>query len=94
MKSLIRHILAVPIWDTQCGAKILTRSLAEETFNRPFRTKWLFDVELLMRIGRHRLSRLVMEHPLHTWSDVPGTKLDVHAFTDLFKLLAHRREEL
>ena len=94
MKSLIRHILAVPIWDTQCGAKILTRSLAEETFNRPFRTKWLFDVELLMRIGRHRLSKLVMEHPLHTWSDVPGSKLDVHAFTDLFKLLAHRREEL
>jgi glycosyltransferase involved in cell wall biosynthesis len=68
-------ILGLPIYDTQCGAKVfraddlLRRSLAE-----PFRARWVFDVELLARLvaeNRSGLGPLVdtiaYELPLSTW---------------------------
>ena len=86
-KSIIRRILKAQVWDTQCGAKIFSRSLAEEIFDSPFRTKWLFDIELLMRIGCRRLSDLAVEHPVHAWSDVPGSKLGIDAIADFITLI-------
>ena len=86
-KSIIRGILKAQVWDTQCGAKIFSRNLAAEIFDSPFRTKWLFDIELLMRIGRCRLSDMVMEHPVRVWSDVPGSKLDINAIADFITLI-------
>ena len=86
-KSIIRRILKAQVWDTQCGAKIFSRSLAEEIFDGPFRTKWLFDIELLMRIGSRRLSDIAMEHPVHDWSDVPGSKLGVGTIADFIALI-------
>lgn len=86
-KSIIRRILKAQVWDTQCGAKIFSRSLAEEIFDSQFRTKWLFDIELLMRIGCRRLSDLAVEHPVHAWSDVPGSKLGIDAIADFITLI-------
>lgn len=87
VKSLINRIVGAEVWDTQCGAKIFSRSLAGEIFEKPFRTRWLFDVELLMRIGKQRLAEIAREHPLDIWHDVPGSKLDSYAFSDLLKLI-------
>ncbi len=75
VKSMLRRILGEYVWDTQCGAKVFSRSAAEEVFDRPFRTRWLFDVELLMRFGRRRLVSRVREVPLMCWRDVPGSKI-------------------
>ena len=74
-KSLIRKILGLYIWDTQCGAKVFTRETAKELFRHPFRTRWLFDVELLLRLGRRRLATCVCEMPIMSWRDVPGSKI-------------------
>lgn len=74
--------LEMAVYDTQCGAKLLrvTPEL-ERVVARPFQTRWLFDIELLMR---HRLSlglepatyqRFVYECALHVWTDVPGSKV-------------------
>lgn len=79
IKAAIRRILKVPVWDTQCGAKIFTRDIAAELFAKPFMTKWLFDVELLQRLGRKRLISQVCEFPVSEWHDVPGSKMDMRA---------------
>lgn len=77
VKMFIRRVLGMQVYDTQCGAKIFDRELAGEIFAEPFRTRWLFDVELLKRIGAKRLVRNTMEHPLATWRDVPGSKMTI-----------------
>ncbi len=75
VKSILRRVLGEYVWDTQCGAKVFSRDAAAELFERPFRTRWLFDVELLLRFGKRRLSSGVCEVPLMSWTDVPGSKI-------------------
>jgi glycosyltransferase involved in cell wall biosynthesis len=82
VRLIIRFALGVPVWDTQCGAKIFTRELAQELFKNPFRTQWLFDVEILSRLGK-RLSTTVRECPLNAWFDVPGSKINLRALMEL-----------
>lgn len=74
--------LALPVYDTQCGAKLMrvTRSL-EAALARPFRSRWSFDVELLSRLlypddGIEPTPLAgVIEVPLRSWKDVSGSKL-------------------
>ena len=72
-------ILALPVYDTQCGAKVFRRSAAlEDALALPFLSRWVFDVELLGRMlsGANRLtSDQIMEEPLRTWRDIAGSKL-------------------
>ena len=75
MKFLIRRLLSAPVYDTQCGAKVMTRALAERLFARRFVSRWLFDVELFRRMGRRAILRGVRELPLEFWRDVAGSKL-------------------
>jgi len=96
VKSLVRRFLGVDVWDTQCGAKVFARETARNIFRDPFRTRWLFDVELLSRLGRKGMLRAVLEIPLSSWRDVSDSKFGVgescRAFFELMRLLvfAHR----
>jgi dolichyl-phosphate beta-glucosyltransferase len=74
--------LGLPVYDTQCGAKLFRRSEAlVDALARPFTSRWAFDVELLARLVRPRpgIGALevgrIREEPLLAWSDVPGSKL-------------------
>lgn len=49
---IIRKTLGMEIKDTQCGAKIMTKDVIENTFKEKFITKWLFDVEIFMRMKK------------------------------------------
>lgn len=77
--TLISMTLDLPSYDTQCGAKLFSRKLAQELFNEPFLSTWLFDVELLARIialyGRSQASRMVFELPLLGWKDIGTSKV-------------------
>ena len=88
--------LGVRFYDTQCGAKLF-RVSPEITslFQAPFRTRWLFDVEILARViaaprepGRPRVEEIVYEYPLHEWRDVTGSKVRPRDFLAAFFELA------
>ena len=70
------------IYDTQCGAKFFRVTPAlRAAVDKPFISRWAFDVELLGRIlvGGDGVPALpaerVVEEPLLAWRDVPGSKL-------------------
>ena len=72
--------LGLAVYDTQCGAKIFRASdLARRVFGTPFRSRWVFDVEILARyvvaLGREQASLRIVELPLDAWTEVPGSKV-------------------
>ena len=92
--------LGLPVYDTQCGAKIFrANGTLREAFGRPFRARWIFDVEILSRyiaaLGRAEAARRIYELPLTRWTNVPGSKLKLHdgvrAAWDLVRISAARR---
>ena len=95
-------MLRLPIYDTQCGAKLF-RVTPEFTqiLERPFLSRWIFDVEILARfIARHKADRTqvhdeIYEFPLPTWTDVAGSKVSPFDFLKAFgELLLIYREYL
>jgi hypothetical protein len=80
--TLISVALGVKSYDTQCGAKIFRKELLEPAFSEPFVSRWIFDVELLLRLG----DRTIIECPVREWHDVPGSKVGV--LTDAFQVFA------
>jgi glycosyltransferase involved in cell wall biosynthesis len=74
--------LGLPVYDTQCGAKLFRRGPAlAAALEEPFLSRWAFDVELLARLVRPRPGiaaipqARIREEPLLAWTDVPGSKL-------------------
>ncbi len=96
-RSLIRHyfgrifativsqfVLKVAVYDTQCGAKVIDYQIAKQIFEKPFISKWLFDVELLKRLQKsYNLKEVVKEIPLEKWEEIGNSKIKV---TDFFQL--------
>ena len=78
---IIRKTLGMEINDTQCGAKIMTKEIIEKTFQTKFLTKWLFDVEIFMRMkkvyGSKEAKKLICEQPLKRWIHADGSKLSM-----------------
>jgi glycosyltransferase involved in cell wall biosynthesis len=87
--SLIDVRFKLGIYDTQCGLKFFTTAAASTAFHQPFVTRWLFDIEILLRL-KNKWSGL--EVPLQNWQAVPGSKLHVgHAFRILHEIyLLHK----
>lgn len=75
-------VLALPVYDTQCGAKIIKSELAREIFEKPFLSKWLFDIELIARANAIRPVNMFIEVPLKQWIEKGETKIKL---TDIFK---------
>jgi glycosyltransferase involved in cell wall biosynthesis len=94
-RNPVRHVLGrifataasatldLPVYDTQCGAKIF---LADETLRsvlrEPFASRWIFDVELLQRLDAAwlrttglRATAYLVEVPLLAWQDVKGSSV-------------------
>lgn len=77
--TVISLLLKMPTYDTQCGAKLIHRSLVPLVLAQPFLSRWLFDVELLARARNHfgaqAWLQLVVEEPLLQWQERTGSKL-------------------
>lgn len=75
---MIKMIVGMPIKDTQCGAKIFSRSLSEKVFKKNFQSRWLFDVEIFIRVNnlfKSESKNKIAELGLHNWEEVEGSKI-------------------
>jgi glycosyltransferase involved in cell wall biosynthesis len=70
------------VYDSQCGAKFFRAGLASYIFSEKFLSRWLFDVELILRAirktGRKDFIKKSLELPLTEWRDVNGSKLGLY----------------
>jgi len=81
--TLASLTLGLPVYDTQCGAKLFRVSPDMfAIFEDPFLTDWIFDVEIVARLIRDRrhsrqlsAEKVIYELPLQAWHDVPGSTI-------------------
>ncbi len=78
-RFIVRRIIKLPIIDTQCGAKIFSREASKVVFQKPFETRWLFDVEVIVRLQQHfgmqRVVEDIHEFFVAKWTHEPDSKL-------------------
>lgn len=95
--TAISFTLNLPIYDTQCGAKLFRNTDAlSSIFAEPFITRWLFDVEIIARYlclpanASRRRGEGIYELPLDVWRDVENSKVGpwqfIKAFFDLARI--------
>lgn len=70
------------LYDSQCGAKFFKAGLASDIFSGKFISRWLFDVEIVLRairkLGREDFLKKSLELSLTDWRDVGGSKLGLY----------------
>jgi glycosyltransferase involved in cell wall biosynthesis len=77
-KSQSKNERTLP-YDTQAGLKMFSvSSTLREVLESPFRTRWFFELEILLRWSSKNSSQPMMriwEVPLNNWFEVPGSKI-------------------
>ena len=95
--TVVSNILNLPVYDTQCGAKIFSRKICDDIFYEQFISPWLFDVELFARLlnvyGIERTIQMSYDHPVCKWVDIDGSKVKPIYFLkapfELLKIVRH-----
>ena len=85
-------VIGFPVQDTQCGAKLFRNNpITRALFSEPFTSRWIFDVELMLRMTHLRdahkentVRNQIYENPLDFWEDVAGSKLKKKDFLKAF----------
>ena len=92
---LARRAIGLPVNDTQCGAKLFRVSgVLRDAVAKPFRSDWLFDVELFTRIasGVEQKMNAFYEYPLPQWDEIAGSKVSpravLHSGVAMLQLIA------
>jgi len=81
IKRMIYFIHRLPIEDTQCGAKVFKRQVIPIVYGQAFMTRWLFDIEIFVRLKKEYGPAGVMatarEQALERWVHVEDSKLGI-----------------
>lgn len=92
--TFISILLRMPVYDSQCGAKLFTTDIAAQIFTQKFFSKWFFDVELIFR-AKAMGNNFFYEHPLKQWIHQGESKLKLRDFLlapfELLKLFWYYR---
>ena len=98
-RTMFRHIVGrfiatiidwrfnLGIYDTQCGAKLFKSSALKPIIQTPFRTSWLFDVEIFIRLKKQNNNLICHEETLLIWEDDKKSNLSIVSFPLIFKEL-------
>jgi glycosyltransferase involved in cell wall biosynthesis len=95
--TVVSSLFAIEVYDSQCGLKLIHRDLTQIAFAEPFQTRWIFDVEILLRLRdiTDKYAKWVVEVPLNHWAEQGGSKITVAAMVmvprDLIRLRRHYR---
>jgi dolichyl-phosphate beta-glucosyltransferase len=73
--TIIDSRYRLSIYDTQCGAKVFTPDVVKLLTRTPFKTRWLFDVEIFLRIREAGLAVKGLEVPLKKWTHYGNSKI-------------------
>ena len=100
--TVASNILNIPVYDTQCGAKLFSAEHAELIFSEHFISRWFFDIELFARsielMGRHKTVNSIYELPLTKWHDQGESKVTwgsiIRTPVDLFRIFYHYRHRI
>ncbi|MDQ6699067.1 MAG: glycosyltransferase family 2 protein [Acidobacteriota bacterium] len=89
--TIVSTMLRMPIYDTQCGAKLFrVNSGLADVLREPFLSRWIFDVEILARYIQMAkgdstgLQERIYEYPLTVWKDIAGSKIRLKDFFRAF----------
>lgn len=82
--TAVSRLLCLPVYDTQCGAKLLQKEAADIVYSTPFMSRWFFDVEIFARLILHYGYTPAVdgcfEYPLDTWIEKGDTRLKTRDF--------------
>ena len=81
--TLVAVVTGIPVYDSQCGFKLIRRRCYEAVRSRLREKRFAFDVELLVAL--REIGARIIEVPID-WFDVPGSKL--HFVRDAAQMLA------
>ena len=72
------------MYDPQSGLKLFrVERFTDLILEKPFKTKWFIDLEILVRLSVHSLE--VIEEPVKQWVEVGGSKLNIQDALTIFK---------
>jgi glycosyltransferase involved in cell wall biosynthesis len=72
--TLVSEFCRIPVYDTQCGLKIIRHNVWEAIATHSRTEGFAFDVELLLLVLKQGIK--VIEFPVD-WHDVPGSKVSL-----------------
>lgn len=99
----VSHVIRLPVGDASCGAKLFrVTDTTRRVFAEPFLSRWIFDVEILVRYrieaGGGATSGPpppLAELPVSRWTERGGSNIRptdyVRALRDLFRIRRHYR---
>lgn len=85
LATVVSVLYDLPVYDSQCGAKLFRSELVPVIFDAAFSSPWLFDIELLIRVREHYTdyTRRIHEVPLNTWIEKGDSRIK---FSHVLKL--------
>jgi len=80
--TIVGSMIRLDVYDTQCSAKLFTLETAKAVFENSFKTRWLFDVEIICRLHQlyGPLNQNGKEEPLLQWKEQKGSKIRWYHF--------------
>ena len=89
--TVVSMLFQLPVYDSQCGAKLMKSELIPVGLGEKFNSGWLFDVELLLRVRKEHADydRIIHEVPLNTWIEKGDSRIKFKHLLKMPKELFH-----
>jgi glycosyltransferase involved in cell wall biosynthesis len=72
-------------YDSQSGLKFFRNTeVLRVSLDKPFKTRWFFDLELMTRLGMQD-RKCIWEEPVNSWSDIKGSKIRARTILSIAK---------